>query len=61
MNGEVKRDFADLEETVTSAQAVIVGDLGARIRIRRAQSRLPMRDGWGGADRAAEEPLLVAR
>jgi HAD superfamily hydrolase (TIGR01458 family) len=28
MNDEVKRDFADLEETVETAQAVIVGDLG---------------------------------
>jgi HAD superfamily hydrolase (TIGR01458 family) len=28
MNDAVKRDFADLEETVDSAQAVIVGDLG---------------------------------
>ncbi len=28
MNDEVKRDFADLEETVDAAQAVIVGDLG---------------------------------
>ena len=28
MNDEVKRDFAELEETVENAQAVIVGDLG---------------------------------
>jgi HAD superfamily hydrolase (TIGR01458 family) len=28
MNDEVKRDFADLEEAVDGAQAVIVGDLG---------------------------------
>jgi HAD superfamily hydrolase (TIGR01450 family) len=30
MNDEVKRDFADLEETVDGAQAAIVGDLGQR-------------------------------
>jgi ribonucleotide monophosphatase NagD (HAD superfamily) len=60
MNDEVKRDFADLEETVAGAQAVIVGDLGPAFGYDVLNQAF-RRDGRGGADRPAEEPLLVAR